>query len=714
MVFGKGDFRSLDAMPSATAPDAVILVTPRRNWPRRIAKLFLLVFLFIGIAAGGLFITLERGLLDGTLTAEAESTLRANLGADFDAKVGAVRLRFLRNWMLGLEAQDVHIEHKPSGIRAFEADSIRTVLDPVALLRGKVVVAIAEIGRAEGNLTFLPKGAGLDPRLIRVDAVPAWLDNAYPVLQRFADLLVSSGTETISASELTLRLPGLEQKPLSLFGTRFSGADENRLSLAAGFRAGKLAPVVNAAISRDANGVNGFVLDVRGLATEPFLFKYAKRTGEPRYGLDGLLHVRLTSERGKALLLKADMNNGRFVADGDTQPVLSLKAIAVYDFDRKKIEISDGLIDLGDTAIPFEGALIDLKSDGTSAEHGYAFEVVANDGVARSEYSGEPAEGFNAAASGFFKPATRELQLDRLGLITASGTFNSFLNVRFVEPSPAVVFTARTDKLAVRSVKQLWPFWFGKKARKWVEENITGGEITNGIIDISLAAGRIPDHPEPLVFQEGELKIAFDAKDAELRFHPDLPVSSPTEGHFEMKDRQVSVKIDSGALRLASGQVLTASAGEFTIDDISKKPLMGHLDLGVSGSARAAIDFVGLKPFASMARLPVAAADISGAFKGRITAAFGLDKADHPPKPVWNAALKLNDVSLAKPFEGRKLANFDGELSADSKAVTIDGRADIDGATLDVSVREPLGAENKDGRSWKIAGTLDESEILKI
>ncbi|MDO6963156.1 YhdP family protein [Rhizobium alvei] len=714
VVFGKGDFRSLDAMPSATAPDAVILHTPRRNWPRRLAKLFLLLFLFVGIAVGGLFVTLERGLLDATLTTEAESTLRQNLGDDFDAKVGAVRLRFLRNWMLGLEAQDVRVEHKSSGIRAFEADSIRTVLDPVALLRGKVVVAIAEIGRAQGNLTFLPKGAGIDPRLIRVDAVPAWLDTAYPVLERFADLLVSSGTETISASELTLRLPGLEQKPLSLFGARFSGADENRLSLAAGFRAGKLAPVVNAAISRDANGVTGFVLDVRGLATEPFLFKYSKKNGEPRYGLDGSLHVRLTSERGRALLVNADMANGRFVADGDTQPVQSLKAIAVYDFDRKKIEISDGLIDLGDTVVPFEGALIDLKADSASDDHGYAFEVVANDGMARSEYSGEPAEGFNGAASGFFKPATRELQLDRLGVITASGTFNSFLNVRFVEPSPAVVFTARTDRLSVRSVKQLWPFWFGKKARKWVEENITGGEISNGVIDISLAAGRIPEHPEPLVFREGELKIAFDAKDAELRYHPDLPVSSPTAGHFEMQDRQVAVRIDSGTMRLDSGQVLTGSAGEFTIDDISKKPLMGHLDLGVAGPARGAIDFVGLKPFASMARLPFAAADISGAFKGRVTATFGLDKVDHPPKPVWNAALKLSDVSLAKPFEGRKFSNFDGELTADGKAVTLDGRADIDGASLEVAVKEPLGADNKDGRSWKVSGTLDESELLKI
>ena len=36
------------------------------------------------------------------------------------------------------------------------------------------------------------------------------------------------------------------------------------------------------------------------------------------------------------------------------------------------------------------------------------------------------------------------------------------------------------------AVKQLWPWWVGKTARRWVVNNIFGGTVTDGKIEVFL------------------------------------------------------------------------------------------------------------------------------------------------------------------------------------------------------------------------------------
>ena len=47
-----------------------------------------------------------------------------------------------------------------------------------------------------------------------------------------------------------------------------------------------------------------------------------------------------------------------------------------------------------------------------------------------------------------------------------------------------------SDRLQAVAVKQLWPYWLAKKARQWVIRNIFGGTVTNGRIEVSMAADR--------------------------------------------------------------------------------------------------------------------------------------------------------------------------------------------------------------------------------
>ena len=180
VVFGKGDIHHLDAMPSCDHDGAAVLSPVRRgSWTLRGIKLFFLLFFLSVFGIGGLWVALENGSLDETLTAQAEGMMARSLGKDFVSDVKAVRLRFSSDWMLALDAADVEVTHVPSGVVALKSNSIKAVLDPIALLGGKLVLARAEIDTAQGDFSFLPQGASLDVGVPRVDAVPDLLDQLY-------------------------------------------------------------------------------------------------------------------------------------------------------------------------------------------------------------------------------------------------------------------------------------------------------------------------------------------------------------------------------------------------------------------------------------------------------------------------------------------------------------------------------------------------------
>src|SRR5688572_20471506 len=129
VVFGKGDFHHLDAMPSCDHDEAIVLApTRKKSWTLRLVKLFFLLFFLAVLSVGGLWVALENGSLDETLTAQAEAAMARSLGGDFSPEVKAVRLRFSSDWMLALEAADVEITHVPTGVKALKTNSIKAVL----------------------------------------------------------------------------------------------------------------------------------------------------------------------------------------------------------------------------------------------------------------------------------------------------------------------------------------------------------------------------------------------------------------------------------------------------------------------------------------------------------------------------------------------------------------------------------------------------------
>lgn len=715
VVFGKGDIHHLDAMPSCDHNEAMVLAPVRRkSWTIRLIKLFLLLFFLAVSSIGALWVALENGSLDETLTTQAEAAMARSLGADFAPEVRSVRLRFSRDWMLALEAANVEIKHVATGVTALRTNSIKAVLDPLALAGGKIVLSRAEIDSADGDLSFMPPGPAINFAAPRVDAVPALLTLAYSHLDRAASQLDGAGTREVTAQNLTLRLPGPEGRTVRLSGFDFQKERGGSYRLATRVSVDRLTPDIVIGFTTSDGRAQSIEARISGLRTEPFAMKYSRATGERRQGFDVPLTLALSSVRDTSLSLSLEAGRGTFHADGIAQPLLSARAVLDYDFGKTKFEIRDGKIDFGETKIPFNGAVADLDRVRGGMPEGYAFETVTEDGVANAEHAHEEPQSYNAKLAGSFIPSERALIFHDMSVATEDGVLAGSLKLQFADnKSPAISFSARSQSLSTRSVKQLWPFWFAAKPREWVLSHIRGGTVSNAEIDVSLAAGRLPEHPEPFRFEEGEFDLNFDAAGLTVNYLGDMPAAAVTSGQFRQKDRRIDIAISRGHFALPSGKTLNASDGKFTIADTSQKPLMASLDLSAQGDASSAAEYVSFKPLDAMAKMSFTPADLKGSVSADISAVFGLNASQHPPKPAWKASLSLKGVDIAKPIEGRKIEDVEGALKIDGALATLDGKAKIDGMAFEIDLKQPIGADST-AREWEAKGALSETEILEF
>lgn len=715
VVFGKGDIHHLDAMPSCDHDGAAVLSPVRRgSWTLRGIKLFFLLFFLSVFGIGGLWVALENGSLDETLTAQAEGMMARSLGKDFVSDVKAVRLRFSSDWMLALDAADVEVTHVPSGVVALKSNSIKAVLDPIALLGGKLVLARAEIDTAQGDFSFLPQGASLDVGVPRVDAVPDLLDQLYVRLDGAARQLDAAGTREVIARDLSVKMPGPTGRMVRLLDLDFERKEEGAYRLATKLIVDKMAPEIAIDFVAHDGKVQSLEATVSGIPTEPFAMKYSRATGERRQGIDVPLTLALSSERAKSLRLAVSTGKGTFQADGAAQPVNLARALFEYDFAKGKFEIRDGIVDLGRTQVPFNGAITDLDKVTAAATDGYAFELVVENGVADSDYADEEPQPYNAKVVGNFIPSQHALVFPEMSVATESGILTGALKLVFAkEMSPAISFSARSQSLSTRSVKQLWPFWFAGKQREWVLGHIKGGVLSNAEIDVSLAAGRLPEHPDPFRFEKDEFNLNFDAEGLTVHYLGEMPAASATSGKYRQKDRHLEIAIDSGQFVLPSGKVLKASAGKFVIADTAQKPTMASIEMSAEGDAAGAVEYVGFKPLNATTKLPFKAADLKGTVSGEVSAVFGVNPSQHPPAPEWRAALSIKNVDVAKPIEGRKIDDLNGKLEIDTSFAALDGKAKVDGLALDIKLRQPLKGDLAT-REWEASGDLTEAEVLKF
>lgn len=721
VTFRKEDIVPLHQLPSAQIADPLIVhCPPPGSTIRRLMTVILALVVLVMASVGGLIGAIESGMLDKALSNRAQTALNDAIGPRYHAEVGSTVLRFTAGLSLALEARDVTTVEQSTGKHLSRTASIRLVLDPFALVDGRIAVTTIEADGVQLDTAVLPSRDPFDFSTLRVDMIPAALEKAYLQLDALQAFVDKGQTSKVLLSGLDLRFMLKSGKPLTVFvqDLLFERDSTGALRLT-----GDVA--IDGAVSR--LNVTAQVKDHRAVslsaslddvALTPFMLKYNQQ-GEPRQGLDGATDISINSQRadpdGKpTIALGLTTRGATFYSEAIAQEIGQAKINAVYDFDKNSLEFVQSLAQFGGTSVPFTGAVIDLDRLDAQAGAGFGIDLLVSAGTATAAGSGEAPVQFDAKVTGRFITPLKELRLEQMAVQTPVGGMVGSLLAKFGEGSPQISFGSQAKTVQTAAVKQLWPFWMAPKARSWVLKNLFGGTVTNASIAVFIPAGRIPPEGGPLRLDENELQISFDIDNARLNVAGDIPPIRDTEAHFDLKGPRIAVTIKDGASYFPSGRSVTLKGGDFVIPASYDKPLMAEMNIDVAGAADAVAELVTYRPVKVLQRTGFEPADFTGNITASVQARFGLVTDQKPPPPEWKTAMVLSNVDVAKPIAGRAITGLDGTLDIDPKKALLAAKGNVDSVPMEINLTEPVDPDAGVERQRLIKATLDNSQRNKL
>jgi hypothetical protein len=677
------------------------------------------VLLLIGAVVG----TVESGIFDEPLSRKAQDALDAAIGPRYKAEVGSTVVRFTSHLRLALEARNVNLVDQESGKHLSTMGAVRMVLDPLALVEGRFVIATVQANGIALDTALLPSGNPIDPASLRVDDIPTGIEAAFANLDLLQHFVERGGTDAVEISGLALKIARQDGgPPLSMVVDKlvFSRPGPNSLDLKGQLSIDGAVATLNILARQEADRPSSLTATLGHLDLTPLTLAYDK-AGLPRQGINSFADVTVTAVRGSdsvAPQLKAsiDLNPGSIYMDREKQELSGAEVNLVYNSDHKTLEIDKSVARFQATTVPFTGALIDLDRIDPKADKGFGVDFLIKGGTAATVASGEAPLSFDGVANGRYMSASKELQLDKVGITTPLGSMFGSLKMRIRPGSPEISFGAQADKLQTAAVKQLWPFWMASKPRNWAQANLFGGTITNGTVSVFIPEGKLAEAAltGDMRLAANQLHIAFDIAGARLNVPGEIPPIRDMVGHFDLNGPVVKVDIASGTSYFPSGRSAVLGASTFSIPETHAKPLMAHMNLAISGAGDAIGELLSFKPVRALQRTEFKPEDFNGKIEADVQATIGLMEEQKPPPPVWKATLHLNEVDVLKPFNGRRVLNLDGKIDADPQQVHLDADALIDGVPASIDMIEPTEPNSGVKRQRVITATLNDQQRDKV
>lgn len=719
--FRKKDIVALHALPSAQAHDPIIVHAPRKSRPLRLCvKIVLCVFLLVFVMGAVLVAAIESGMADSTLNARARVALNAALGEAYRADVGSTVVRVTGSGAIALKAREVALSEAASGQPIAKLRSISIALDPLALMTGRIAVSSLEAEGGDFDTGLLPKSEPLDLTKVRIADVGDALEAIFAQVDRMSQLAAGRGSQTITLSDFSFSVVGARNRivPIVASTLAFNRDAGGSMSVKGSVTVDGVAVDLNADALGQMGHVTGFEAAITNLPLAPFLY-HGKTGAEHAFGIDATagLTLKATRAAGEAkpdLRVAIRTAKGEFHAGGLVSTLNPSQLDIAYDFKRSAVEILPSMVKIGRSTFPFTGAIIDLDKVAGATENGFAVDLLLKNASSAPEDIAEQPLIFDAKASGRFTSDTHRLIFDQLAVSSPLGSMYGSLSVAFGKTSPQISFASVSDRMEAAAVKQLWPWWLAKGARRWAIGNLYGGTVTNARIEVSVAEGRIANTEGELKLNEQELNINFDIDDTRINITGEIPPLRDTTGRFKLSGERMTVDVKEGTAYFPSGRSVALNGGDFIIPDVYSKPLMAEMKIEVGGKADAIAELVTYKPIQALQKTSWLPGDFSGPITALVGARFGLISDQHPPKPLWQVEMQLDKVSVAKAFYGRSVSDLVGTLRVDNQQAVLDADARLEGTKVSIALTEPIDSDSKAKRSREISGTLEQGVWQKL
>lgn len=654
------------------------------------------------------------GLGSERLRVEAERAVEDLAGVDVQVVVGPARITLDGSSFLALKIENVSLK-TADGEPMMEAGQVRFGVRLLPLLGGQLRLTSARIVDARIVAAMLPATEGSDwatglrnrEGLIDPDKLSA---AAFETVHRALDAVRQDAMREIRLTRVELVLPqeGLIEH-VRIDEAKVVQAGQGQMQLSAkGDVDGRALTIAASAVRDDAARLIT-ALDVDATMGTVAVDPDSTDAGGSTLGTWALRLAGMQGGTEKPQQLQASLSLKGAVLDtgkrGLVPADIDLDATLVSG--ANKLSVDRFLLKTGRSVFNFVGSIGPKPASGRVGEQpSYRYDVVSDGSTLAPAESPEPAMPFIARIAGTFDPASKRLVADTLAVKPrGQGEVLGTASMDFVDgKTPGIFLALNVHEMAVGHVKQLWPWIAAANARRWTLKNLFGGRVRDANVQFQVPPGRL-GNGVPL--NAAEVSGRFQVEGSRFDTAGRIPPVRDAVGVVEFKGEDVAISLSSGTVYMPSGRTVAASNGTLNILQADHPPVIGVLDLDVTGEAPAIVELASYEPINAMRHVGLLPDDISGTVSGNVKADIPLQAGADTAKLGWLVALDYKDLALAKPFDGQVVSGANGSIIVDPKKAVIDAHTLLNGMPADVDMVEPLEPEGPP-RSRKVALVLDD------
>ena len=348
--------------------------------------------------------------------------------------------------------------------------------------------------------------------------------------------------------------------------------------------------------------------------------------------------------------------------DGSASRIDGGKINARYSKKEGLFEIEPSTLKWGASRATISGTF--RRLDG---EKIWAFALKAEDAVLAGEEVGlEPMTVDEWTAEGTVATEEGRVTLSRFVIRSGSAAIELAGEVVDAPESPAVQLTGTVSPMPLDVLKRFWPKFIAGPARKWVWENVAGGEVLGGKVAISLQPGELAQVEKGVPLAPEAVSVDLDLDRMGLTYIKGMPPILTGPARLKVSGLTFAVDIPQAKIALEDGKELALTEGRFFIPDLSKDPQDGEVTFKAEGATSTALELLNHEPLGYMRTVGLAPGDFGGTAKGSF-ALFMPMRED----------LEFKHIKL------RGGARLDQAIAAN-----VLGKVDVEGGALDINLSE--------------------------
>ena len=279
------------------------------------------------------------------------------------------------------------------------------------------------------------------------------------------------------------------------------------------------------------------------------------------------------------------------------------------------------------------------------------------------------------------------------------------------EQSPAIHLAGRVRDISAEFLKTIWPPIIATDSRRWINENVTAGRVSEGTFEINLNANALAKANREKHLPPNSVDFTFALRDVTAHYFKSLPFLTNVSGQGHQRDNDFELDISSGQSTLSAGQTLKLNSGSFIAKNILLEEVQGIFAFDISAPIDTMLAFAG-HPDVNLLRenlddFP----NLQGKARASIGLKFPLIKNVPKERVDFSTDVKMSSVAIGNVVPGVDLT--DGEFNVDllDNVIAISGPAKFNGLPAQIKYEKPRkGGQGK----AVVSATLDEKTREKI